>query len=244
MGIIQSKTLLPQIPEHVAIIMDGNGRWATRRSLSRLKGHEHGAKAVREAVKGCVELEIPYLTLFAFSSENWKRPEEEVNHLMGLFRFFIKREMNELNSAGVRINFIGNINKLPDDVQILVEYSVDLTKSNSKLVLTIALSYGGQEEIVNAARRLAEKVKTGELNLDDISEEEFASSLDTAGIPDPDLLIRTSGEKRLSNFLLWQSAYSELVFMDVLWPDFKKEDLQQAVDEYCNRCRRYGAVSV
>ena len=243
MGIIQSKTSLSQVPEHVAIIMDGNGRWATRRAMSRLKGHEQGAKAVREAVKGCRELEIPYLTLFAFSSENWKRPEEEVNHLMGLFRFFIKREMNELNSVGVRVNFIGNISRLPEDVQKLIEYAVDLTQNNSKLVLTIALSYGGQEEIVNAAKRLAEKVKAGDLNPDDICEEEFASSLDTAGIPDPDLLIRTSGEKRLSNFLLWQSAYSELVFLDVLWPDFRKNHLEQAVDEYCNRCRRYGAVS-
>lgn len=244
MGIIQSKTLLPKVPEHIAIIMDGNGRWATRRSMSRLKGHEQGAKAVREAVKGCRDLGISYLTLFAFSSENWKRPEEEVNHLMGLFRFFMKREMKELNEGGVRVNFIGNINKLPDDVQELIEYAVELTKDNSQLVLTIALSYGAQEEIVNAAKRLAEMVKSGELTLEEICEEKFASSLDTADLPDPDLLIRTSGEKRLSNFLLWQSAYSELVFLDVLWPDFRREHLEQAVEEYCNRCRRYGAVSV
>ncbi len=244
MGIVQSNNLFPEVPDHIAIIMDGNGRWATRRSMNRLKGHEQGAKAVREAVKGCRELGIPYLTLFAFSSENWKRPQEEVNHLMGLFKFFIKRELKELKKNGVKVNFIGHINKLPSDVQGLVQHALEETCENSDLVLTIALSYGGQSEIVDAAKKLALKVKTGELEPEDISEEKFASSLDTAGMPDPDLIIRTSGEKRLSNFLLWQCAYAELVFQDVLWPDFKKANLEQALEEYYSRCRRYGAVSV
>ncbi|MBL4906082.1 MAG: isoprenyl transferase [Sneathiella sp.] len=244
MGIVQSNNLLPEMPDHIAIIMDGNGRWAARRSMNRLKGHEQGAKAVREAVKGCLELGIPYLTLFAFSSENWKRPQEEVNHLMGLFKFFIKRELNELKKSGVKVNFIGHINKLPQDVQSLVELALNETRQNTKLVLTIALSYGGRSEIVDAAKRLAVKVKAGELEPEDICEENFAPSLDTAGIPDPDLIIRTSGEKRLSNFLLWQCAYAELVFQDVLWPDFNKENLENALDEYHSRCRRYGAISV
>lgn len=244
MGIAQTNSLLPEVPDHVAIIMDGNGRWAARRSLIRLKGHEQGAKAVREAVKGCRELGIPYLTLFAFSSENWKRPEEEVNHLMGLFKFFIKRELNELKKSGVKIKFIGHINKLPDDIQKLIDHAVMETKDNSSLVLTIALSYGGQAEIVDAAKRLAIKVKSGELLPEEICEEKFASSLDTAGIPDPDMIIRTSGEQRLSNFLLWQCAYAELVFQDVLWPDFTKKNLENAVKEYYSRVRRYGAVSV
>lgn len=244
MGIVQSNNLLLEVPDHIAIIMDGNGRWATQRSMNRLKGHEQGAKAVREAVKGCRELGIPYLTLFAFSSENWKRPQEEVNHLMGLFKFFIKRELKELKKNGVKVNFIGHIDKLPDDVQGLVQHALDETRENTALVLTIALSYGGQSEIVDAAKKLALKVKAGELEPEEISEEIFASSLDTAGIPDPDLIIRTSGEKRLSNFLLWQCAYTELVFQDVLWPDFNKTNLEQALEEYYSRCRRYGAVSV
>lgn len=244
MGIVQSNNLLSDVPDHIAIIMDGNGRWAARRSLARLKGHEQGAKAVREAVKGCRELGIPYLTLFAFSSENWKRPEEEVNHLMGLFKFFIKRELKELKEVGVKVNFIGHINKLPDDVQKLVQHALDETRDNNKLVLTIALSYGGQSEIVDAAKRIAEQIKAGTLDPNDISEESFSSYLDTAGMPDPDIIIRTSGEKRLSNFLLWQCAYAELIFQDVLWPDFKKENLVTALEEYYGRCRRYGAVSV
>ncbi|MEH6496280.1 MAG: isoprenyl transferase [Pseudomonas marincola] len=243
MGIVDTNDLALNSLKHIAIIMDGNGRWASKRSMSRLKGHEQGAKAVREAIKGCRELGIPFLTLFAFSSENWKRPDEEVNHLMGLFRYFIKRELSDLKSAGVKINFIGNISMLPDDVQELIETARLQTEGNTDLVLTIALSYGGQAEIVNSAKKLAEMVLSGEMALDDISETSLAAGLETDGIPDPDIVLRTSGEKRLSNFLLWQSAYSELIFQDVLWPDFRRENLEIAIEEYYSRCRRYGAVS-
>lgn len=242
MGIVDQNDLKSNSLKHIAIIMDGNGRWANKRAMSRLKGHEHGANAVREAIKGCRELGIPFLTLYAFSTENWKRPKEEVNHLMGLFRYFFKKEINELKSAGVKMNFIGNISKLPNDIQDLIEVAKSETAQNSDLVLTVALNYGGQEEIVQTARKLAQRVKDGELSPDEISEADFSSSIETAGIPDPDFILRTSGEKRLSNFLLWQCAYSELIFQDVLWPDFKKEHMELAIDEYYTRCRRFGAV--
>ncbi|WP_169545586.1 isoprenyl transferase [Sneathiella aquimaris] len=243
MEIAQSSQSISEVPTHIAIIMDGNGRWATRRSMSRLKGHEQGAKAVREAVKGCRELGVPYLTLFAFSSENWNRPEEEVNHLMGLFKFFIKRELKELKNNGVRVNFIGNLKRLPQDIQDLANVALEETRDNRGLVLTIALSYGAQAEIISAVQSLAEKVKAGELQPEEITEHLFSKSLDTGDIPDPDLIIRTSGEKRLSNFLLWQSAYAELVFQDVLWPDFTKRHLEDAIDDYFGRNRRFGAIS-
>ncbi|MCF8466958.1 MAG: di-trans,poly-cis-decaprenylcistransferase, partial [Sneathiella sp.] len=217
------------IPDHVAIIMDGNGRWAKKRSLQRLRGHEQGAEAVREAVKGCGEIGVRYLTLYAFSSENWNRPVEEINHLMGLFRFFFKKEIKALFDAGVKVNFIGNIKKLPEDIQLLTEEICEATKSNSKLILTIALSYGSQAEIVGAMRAMGGKIKAGELEPEQIDEDMVSRFLETADLPDPDLLIRTSGEKRLSNFLLWQCAYTELVFLDVLWPDFRKADLEAAV---------------
>ncbi|MZR30489.1 isoprenyl transferase [Sneathiella litorea] len=230
------------IPEHVAIIMDGNGRWAAKRSLQRLRGHEQGAEAVREALKGCEELGIRYLTLFAFSSENWSRPVEEINHLMGLFRYFFNKEIKALCDANIRVKFIGNINKLPDDIQKLIEEIKDRTKDNSKLILTIALSYGSQSEIAGAMRALGEKIKAGELAPEEIDESMITQHLDTVDHPDPDLLIRTSGEKRLSNFLLWQCAYTEFVFLDVLWPDFRKQDLAEAVEEFGSRNRRYGAL--
>ncbi len=230
------------IPNHIAIIMDGNGRWAKKRSLQRLRGHEKGADAVRDAVKGCAEIGVRYLTLYAFSSENWNRPIEEINHLMGLFRFFFKKEMKALCDAGVNVKFIGNINKLPDDIQVLIKEVCEATKGNSKLILTIALSYGSQSEIVGAMKSLGEKIKAGELEPNEIDEDMISRYLETDGIPDPDLLIRTSGEKRLSNFLLWQCAYTEFVFLDVLWPDFQKADLQVAVEEYASRQRRYGAL--
>jgi undecaprenyl diphosphate synthase len=244
MGIVDSNDLMSNGLKHIAIIMDGNGRWASKRSLSRLKGHEQGAKAVREAIKGCRELGIPFLTLFAFSSENWKRPEEEVNHLMGLFRYFINRELDELAEAGIKVNFIGNINKLPEDIQKLIKLARQKTAHNTDLVLTIALSYGGQAEIIQSTQKLAQMVLDGELKPEDINERNFSATLDTDGLPDPDFILRTSGEKRLSNFLLWQSAYSELVFLDVLWPDFDRACLNTAIEEYQNRCRRFGAVSV
>lgn len=230
------------IPEHVAIIMDGNGRWASRRSLHRLRGHEQGAEAVREAVRGCGDLGIRYLTLFAFSSENWSRPVEEIDHLMGLFRYFFRKEINALSDAGVRVKFIGNISRLPSDIQDLIEEIKERTRHNSKLILTIALSYGSQAEIAGAMRRIGEKIKAGELAAEDICEEVITRHLETSDLPDPDLLIRTSGEKRLSNFLLWQCAYTEFVFLDTLWPDFRKEDLIAAVKEYGTRHRRFGAL--
>lgn len=230
------------IPEHVAIIMDGNGRWAAKRSLKRLRGHEQGAEAVREALKGCNELGIRYLTLFAFSSENWSRPVEEINHLMGLFRYFFKKEIKALCDAGIRVKFIGNTSKLPQDIQDLIEELKVRTKDNSKLTLTLALSYGSQAEIVGAMKALGEKIKSGEISPEDIDENMVARHLETADLPEPDLLIRTSGEQRLSNFLLWQCAYTEFVFLDVLWPDFRRQELFAAVEEYGSRNRRFGAL--
>lgn len=230
------------IPEHVAIIMDGNGRWAAKRSLKRLRGHEQGAEAVREALKGCEELGVRYLTLFAFSSENWSRPIEEINHLMGLFRYFFKKEIKAICDAGIRVKFIGNTSKLPQDIQDLIEEIKVLTKDNTKLILTLALSYGSQSEIVGAVKALGKKIKAGELSPEDIDENMVARHLETADLPEPDLLIRTSGEQRLSNFLLWQCAYTEFVFLEVLWPDFRKQDLIAAVEEFGSRNRRYGAL--
>ncbi|WP_169569188.1 isoprenyl transferase [Sneathiella limimaris] len=244
MGIVEKNDLTANSLKHIAIIMDGNGRWANKRALSRLKGHEQGANAVREAIKGCRELGIPFLTLFAFSSENWKRPKDEVNHLMGLFRYFFNKELKDLSEAGVKVNFIGNIKKLPEDVQDLVQIAKDKTAGNTDLVLTIALSYGGKEEITSAARKIAKLILDGELAPDEIDETFFASHLETDGLPDPDIILRTSGEQRISNFLLWQSAYSELIFQEVLWPDFDRSWLEKAVDEFHSRCRRYGAISV
>jgi len=244
MEVVGKKDLLPKGPEHVAIIMDGNGRWANHRSLSRLKGHEQGSNAVREAIKGCRELGIPYLTLFAFSSENWERPKEEVNHLMGLFRFFFKKELEALLDADVKVGFIGDINRLPKDVQELAKELVQKTAGKGKLTLTIALSYGGRAELTNAAKRMAEKIASGELDPSEVTEDNFGQFLQTKDLPDPDMIIRTSGEKRISNFLLWQAAYAELFFLPVLWPDFTRTDLQNTVEEYYSRNRRYGALSV
>ncbi|TNE39072.1 MAG: isoprenyl transferase [Alphaproteobacteria bacterium] len=230
------------LPEHIAIIMDGNGRWAEKRALQRLRGHEQGAEAVREAVKGCAELGVRYLTLFAFSSENWSRPIEEINHLMGLFRFFFKKEIKSLLENGVQVRFIGHINRLPEDIQDLIKEICEITRDNSKLILTIALSYGGQAEIVDAMKALGRKIQAGEIDPEAIDEAMIACNLETADIPDPDMLIRTSGEKRISNFLLWQCAYTEFFFLDVLWPDFRKPHLEAAIEEFSRRHRRYGAL--
>jgi undecaprenyl diphosphate synthase len=231
-------------PLHVAIIMDGNGRWANKRHLPRAAGHKKGADAVRRCVEASVELGITHLTLFGFSSENWKRPEEEVNDLMGLLRFYLKNEVKRLHSEGVRIRFIGDRTRLSDDIVKGIFQSETLTEKNSTLILTIALSYGGRAEITQAVKTLASKVALGELNLDDINEETITQSLYTHDIPDPDLLIRTSGEQRISNFLLWQIAYSEFVFMDVLWPDFDKSHLEEGLKELFERDRRFGMIRV
>ncbi len=227
---------------HVAIIMDGNGRWAQARGLPRTAGHRQGAEAVRRAVAGAGELGIAYLTLFGFSSENWKRPVAEVDDLMGLLRHYLRGEIAELHKEGIRLRVIGDRSRLARDIVVLIENAETMTRENSALNLTVALSYGGRAEIVQAARDLAKAVAEGRASVDAIDESAFGNQLSTAGIPDPDLVIRTSGELRLSNFLLWQSAYSELLFIDTLWPDFNKGDLEKAVREFRRRERRYGAA--
>ncbi|MBM3516492.1 MAG: di-trans,poly-cis-decaprenylcistransferase [Alphaproteobacteria bacterium] len=223
--------------------MDGNGRWAKARGLPRIAGHQRGAEAVRTAVRGCRNLGIPYLTLYAFSSENWKRPASEVDDLMGLLRVYVRSELAELHSGGVRLRFIGERDALPRDVVTLIEESEALTRANDGLTLSVAVNYGSHREIIRACQQLAGEVVAGRLAIADIDETAFVRRLETVGIPDPDLLIRTSGEKRLSNFLLWQIAYSEFVFLDILWPDFSEQTLHDAVAEYHNRERRYGASS-
>ena len=231
-------------PAHVAIIMDGNGRWAKARGLPRVAGHQRGVDALRGVVEAGQEIEIDYLTLYAFSSENWKRPPTEVDDLMGLLRLYLRRELRELHRNGVRIRFIGEWCRLAPDIVKLIEDAQNTTTLNKGLTLVIAVNYGSHREIVEATKRIATAVTAGEMSIDDINESSFARHLHTDGIPDPDLVIRTSGEQRLSNFLLWQAGYAELVFMDVLWPDFNKKSLQQAVDEFHRRERRYGASSV
>ena len=233
----------PPPPRHVAIIMDGNGRWAKARGLPRVAGHQRGAEAVRRTVEGAQELGISYLTLYAFSSENWKRPPSEVDDLMGLLRVYLRRELSELHRNGVRVRFIGERDRLAPDIVELIENAEQTTSSNTGLTLVIALNYGSHNEIVRAARLIAEEALAGRLRPEDVNEATFARYLHTSSIPDPDLLIRTSGEQRLSNFLLWQAAYAELVFLDVLWPDFNKESLREAVNEFNRRERRYGATS-
>lgn len=238
---VASQALAPLPPRHIAIIMDGNGRWAKARGLPRNLGHRQGVEAVREVVKGCRDLGIEYLTLYAFSSENWKRPESEVAGLMDLLRLFIRRELDDLARNGVCIRMIGDRSKLAADIVDLIAQSEAKTRDNRKLTLTIALSYGSQDEIVDATRRIAEQVAAGTLKPQDITADTLSANLQTAGIPDPDLIIRTSGEQRLSNFLLWQSAYSELIFVDKLWPDFSVQDLAATVEAFQRRERRFGA---
>jgi undecaprenyl diphosphate synthase len=229
------------LPRHIAIIMDGNGRWAKARGLPRIAGHRRGAEAARGAVIAAAELGVPYLTLFGFSSENWKRPLSEIQDLMGLLRYYLRGEVAELHRNGVRLKVIGDLGTLDPDIISLIEHAEAMTRENTRIILTIALSYGARAEIIAAVRAIARQVASGGLAATAIDEECFARHLFTAELPDPDLLIRTSGELRISNFLLWQSAYSELVFTKTLWPDFSKRDLQQAIDEYCGRERRYGA---
>jgi len=232
----------PAPPRHVAIIMDGNGRWAKARGLPRVAGHQRGAEAVRRAVESAVELGIGYLTLYGFSSENWKRPPAEIDDLKSLLRFYLRKEIDYLDRNGVRLRIIGDQSRFGDDIVRLIEDSERLTERNTRLSLTVALGYGGRAEIVQAARRALEAVASGHLDASEIDERSFARFLLTDGLPDPDLVIRTSGEKRVSNFLLWQSAYAELVFLDRLWPDFTREDLEDAVREFHRRDRRYGAA--
>ncbi len=229
-------------PAHVAIIMDGNRRWAKARGLPCAVGHSRGAEALRDTVSATIELGIPYLTVFAFSSENWQRQSAEIDSLMGLLRLYLGGEIAELHKNGVRLRVIGERSRLPPDIAGYIEDAEALTKGNRQLTFVLALSYSGRWEILAAARRLAEAAAAGQLDPRAIDEERFAAELSTGDIPDPDLVIRTSGEQRISNFLLWQSAYSELVFLDKHWPDFVKEDLAEAVREYQIRNRRYGAA--
>ena len=229
------------LPLHVAIIMDGNGRWAKARGLPRVAGHRKGAEAVRQAITGALELGVPNLTLFSFSSENWKRPAREVQDLMGLLRRHLRSEIAQMQKEGICLRVIGQRKRLPVDVGRLIEDAEQRTRQNTRLTLIMAISYGGRQEIASSARRLAEEAVAGTLDPAKIDETLFQERLSTAGIPDPDLLIRTSGEQRISNFLLWQLAYSELLFVDKLWPDFTKDDLAAAIREYQRRDRRYGA---
>lgn len=231
-------------PVHVAIIMDGNGRWARSRGLPRISGHRRGADAVRRTIEGAIDLGVSYLTLYGFSMENWKRPASEVADLMGLLRLYLSREISELSENGVRIRFIGDRDRLPTDIIDLMETAEERTGHNARLNLIVAMSYGSRSEIARAARRIADAVRAGEMNSSAIDETTFSRFLETDGIPDPDLVIRTSGEKRVSNFLLWQLAYAELVFLDTLWPDFSKTDLAAAIEEFQRRDRRYGAAGV
>lgn len=230
-------------PLHVAIIMDGNGRWAAERRLPRVEGHRQGVEAVRRIVEASKELGVTHLTLFSFSSENWSRPEKEIHHLFGLLRRFIRRDLADLHKNGVKIHVIGSRSGLDDDIVRLLDDAVELTKDNTELVLTIAFNYGARNEIARAAQRIAEDAKIGKLTPEDVTEKLFASYLDTEDLPDPDLLIRTSGELRLSNFLLWQLAYAEFVFVDAYWPDFDKALFEAAIGEYQRRNRRFGGRS-
>lgn len=242
MEALQTQSGSPLAPMHVAIIMDGNGRWAKSRGLPRTAGHRRGAEAVREAVKSAAELGVSYMTLFGFSSENWKRPQGEVRDLMGLLRIYLRNEIKELHANGVRLRVVGDRRRFDPDIVRLIEDAERKTAGNAKFTLILALNYGGRQELVQAARRFAEDVAAGRCDPSQIDEDSFAGRLFTAGIPDPDLLIRTSGEKRISNFLLWQSAYAELVFLDVLWPDFSRADLDAAIQEFQRRERRYGTI--
>ena len=230
------------VPRHVAIIMDGNGRWAQKRGLPRTEGHRKGVEAVRNAVRFAGEIGIEYLTLYSFSSENWRRPKSEIAELFSLLRYFIRRDLAELHESNVKIHIIGMREGIPDDILALLDEARALTSENTGQKLVIAFNYGARSEIVRAVHAIAEKVEMGLLKPEEISEELLSSTLDTAGIPDPDLMIRTSGEQRISNFLLWQLAYSELVFAECLWPDFNEAEFSAALDEFSRRTRRYGGL--
>lgn len=230
------------IPKHIAIIMDGNGRWAKERNLPRTMGHKAGVETIRDIVKECSKLGVKYLTLYAFSTENWVRPADEVNALMKLLVEYLKGEFKELNENDVVINFIGDISKLPAICQKELNNAYENTKNNKGLVLNLALNYGGRNDIVNACKRIYNDLKSGKIIESDINEEVFSKYLYTSGMPDPDIIIRPSGEQRLSNFLLWQSAYSEFWYSNIKWPDFGKEDLHKAILDYQNRDRRFGGI--
>ncbi|MGA4643698.1 isoprenyl transferase [Limisphaera sp. 4302-co] len=245
-GNSNGSTLSPEaraaLPRHVAIIMDGNGRWARQRGLPRIEGHRHGAESARAVVRAAAELGIQYLTLYAFSVENWNRPKEEVDALMKYLLHYLKTETAELQRHNVRLHVIGQIHRLPEPVQAQLKKTLHALSKNNGLTLIMALSYGGRTEIVEAVRSIARQVREGRIDPEEIDERLFAQHLWTRNIPDPDLLIRTSGEMRVSNFLLWQISYSELVITPVLWPDFRKSHFYAALEEYARRHRRFGTV--
>ena len=240
---IQSNSGAALLPKHIAIIMDGNGRWANDRNLPRYEGHRTGVERAREAVRTCAEIGIPYLTLYAFSKENWSRPKEEVNFLMKLLSNYLDGEVKELQKNNVRFRMIGRSNELPVEVQKRIRRNTEMTKDNTGLTLSLALSYSSRTEIVDAVRAIATEVAAGRLSCDEINERTVSNCLYTKGVPDPDLLIRTSGELRLSNFMLWQMSYTEIYITEKNWPDFKREDLLQAIEAYKTRERRFGAAS-
>jgi len=235
---------LKSVPRHVAIIMDGNGRWAQQRKLPRIEGHRAGAESVRAIVRACGELDIEYLTLYAFSIENWNRPKAEVAALMHLLEFYLKQEIPELNKNNVRLTAIGRIHELPQSGQKQLQKSIEALNKNTGLTLVLALSYGGRAEIVDAVREITREVKAGRLDVADIDEKVIGNHLYTRSIPDPDLLIRTSGEMRVSNFLLWQISYAEIHVTETLWPDFRKPQLLEALEDYGKRHRRFGRVNL
>ena len=231
-----------KLPRHVAVIMDGNGRWAKKRAMNRVRGHEEGAESVRAVVRANRELGIPWLTLYAFSAENWKRPRYEIDALMGILKRFLKSELDEMLENGIRFQAIGGIDRLPEDVRSVLYETITKTSQSKDMVLSLALSYGGRQEIIRATQRIAERVESGEINSSEITEKLISEALYTAEMPDPDLLIRTSGECRVSNFLLWQIAYTEIFITPTLWPDFRKEDYLLAIEEFQKRERRFGAT--
>jgi len=241
MSQVLEKTVPSPLPRHIAIIMDGNRRWARQNNVPRLAGHKKGIEAARRCVEACLELGIENLTLYAFSSENWKRSKEEVDSLFGLLRLYVGNELERMHKSDVRLKFIGSRENLPADIVALLDKAETATANNGKLLLTTAINYGSHGEILKAVRDLASKAMAGLLRPEDITEEDISDSLETGTTPDPDLVIRTGGEKRLSNFLLWQSAYAELVFLDDYWPEFDGGLLKKALDEFGARDRRYGA---
>ncbi|MFN0728866.1 isoprenyl transferase [Polaribacter gochangensis] len=234
---------LQKVPQHVAVIMDGNGRWAKGKGMERIFGHRNALTAVRESIEAAAEIGVKVITLYAFSTENWNRPKMEVNALMKLLITSLKKELPTFQENSVKVNAIGDITSLPDNAQKVLSEVIDITKNNSKITLTMALSYGSREEIVNTIKNISKKVVNNELQIEEIDEKVINNHLYTFNLPDVDLMIRTSGEQRISNFLLWQMAYAELYFTNILWPDFRKSDFFDAIIEYQNRERRFGKTS-
>ena len=240
---LKDKIIMERLPQHIAVIMDGNGRWAKQQGKMRVFGHQHGVQAVRNTAEACAELGVKYLTLYAFSTENWNRSSFEVDALMGLLANALKNEIKTLNDNNIRLNAIGDLKRLPKSQYDALMYAIDNTKNNDRMTMTLCLSYSGRWEIIKAVKEIADEVRNGTLAPEQIDEALISGHMATANMPDPDLLIRTSGEERISNYLLWQIAYSELYFTEKFWPDFSKEDLYKAIVDYQNRERRFGKTS-